>query len=422
MKNSKIFISIASYRDPELLPTIKDLIANAKHPKNLVFSIAWQHSTEDAWDTLEEFKDDPRFKIVDIDFRESKGACWARSVLQQNYDGEGYYLQLDSHHRFVKDWDVESIKMIKQLQKAGHEKPLLTAYIPSYNPEKDPEGRSQEPWWLTFDRFIPEGAVFFLPASIPGWKEMTQPVPSRFLSAHFIFTLGKWCQEVPYDPELYFHGEEISLAARSYTWGYDLFHPHKVIAWHEYTRKGRTKQWDDDMEWVEKNNKAHKRNRILFGMEPGCTPCQRNQLGIYGFGTVRTLEDYEKYCGLKFETRGVQQYTLDNKFAPNPVIEDPIEYEASFASVFKHCIDIYNNQVPETDYDFWCVAFENEQGETIFRQDADINEINGMKNDPDGYCKVWRTFQYAGKPTKWVVWPYSTSKGWCEKIEGILPV
>jgi hypothetical protein len=311
--------------------------------------------------------------------------------------------------------------MIKQLQKAGHEKPLLTAYIPSYNPENDPAGRVQEPWWLTFDRFIPEGAVFFLPATIPGWKDMTEPVPSRFLSAHFIFTLGKWCQEVPYDPELYFHGEEISLAARSYTWGYDLFHPHKVIAWHEYTRKGRTKQWDDDKGWGEKNNNAHKRNRILFGMEPGCTPCQRNQLGIYNFGQVRSLGDYEKYCGLRFSTRGVQQYTLDNKFAPNPVIEDLTEYEASFAQIFKHCIDIGYAQVPEEDYDFWCVAFENEQGETVFRQDADSNEITRMKNDPDEYCKVWRTFQYAGKPTKWIVWPHSVSKGWCDRIEGTLP-
>jgi hypothetical protein len=250
---------------------------------------------------------------------------------------------------------------------------------------------------------------------------MTQPVPSRFLSAHFIFTIGKWCQEVPYDPEYYFHGEEISLAARSYTWGYDLFHPHKVIAWHEYTRKGRTKQWDDDKEWVEKNNRAHKKNRILFGMEPGCTPCQRNALGVYNFGKDRSLEEYEKYCGLRFATRGVQQYTLDNKFAPNPVIEDPAEYEASFASIFKHCIDVSYAQVPETDYDFWCVAFENEHGETIFRQDADVHEINRMKNDPDNYCKVWRTFQYAGKPTKWVVWPHTISKGWCDKIEGILP-
>jgi glycosyltransferase involved in cell wall biosynthesis len=222
---AKIFISIASYRDPELLPTIKDCLANAKNPKDLVFSIAWQHSQEDAWDTLEEYKDDPRFKVIDINYAESKGACWARSTIQQNYNGEDYYLQLDSHHRFIKNWDAECIKMIKQLKKAGHEKPLLTAYISSYDPDKDPESRVQEPWWLTFDRFIPEGAVFFLPATIPGWKEMTQPLPSRFLSAHFIFTIGKWCQEVPYDPELYFHGEEISLAARSYTWGYDLFHP-----------------------------------------------------------------------------------------------------------------------------------------------------------------------------------------------------
>jgi hypothetical protein len=421
MKNNKIFISIASYRDPELLPTIRDLITNTKHPENLVFSIAWQHAQEDVWDTLDEFKDDPRFKIVDIPHQESKGACWARSVLQKNYNGEDYYLQLDSHHRFVKDWDVECIKMIEQLQKNGHKKPLLTAYIPSYNPENDPAGRTQEPWWMTFDRFIPEGAVFFLPATIPGWQEITEPVPSRFLSAHFIFTLGKWCQEVPYDPELYFHGEEISLAARSYTWGYDLFHPHKVVAWHEYTRKGRTKQWDDDKGWGEKNNNAHKRNRILFGMEPGCTPCQRNQLGIYNFGQIRSLEDYEKYSGLKFSTRGVQQYTLDNKFAPNPAIEDPTEYEASFAQIFKHCIDIGYTQVPEEDYDFWCVAFENEAGDTIFRQDADANEITRMKNDPDKYCKVWRTFQYAGKPTKWVVWPHSVSKGWCDKIEGTLP-
>ena len=116
---AKIFVSIASYRDPELLPTLRDLISNAKHPENLVFSIAWQHSTEDAWDNLEEFKGDPRFKVIDIDFRESKGACWARHAIQQNYNNEEYYFQLDSHHRFVKDWDTECIKMIKQLKKGN---------------------------------------------------------------------------------------------------------------------------------------------------------------------------------------------------------------------------------------------------------------------------------------------------------------
>jgi hypothetical protein len=45
MGNGKIFIQIASYRDPQLIPTIKDCIEKAKNPKKLVFSIAWQHSS-----------------------------------------------------------------------------------------------------------------------------------------------------------------------------------------------------------------------------------------------------------------------------------------------------------------------------------------------------------------------------------------
>lgn len=416
---AKIFVSIASYRDPELLPTLRDLISNAKYPENLVFSIAWQHSIDDAWDNLEEFKDDPRFKVIDIDFKESKGACWARHAIQQNYNGEDYYFQLDSHHRFVKDWDAECIKMIKQLKKAGHEKPLLTAYIPSYNPEKDPQERQQEPWWLTFDRFIPEGAIFFLPATIPGWKEMTKPVPSRFLSAHFIFTLGKWCQEVPYDPELYFHGEEISLAARSYTWGYDLFHPHKVIAWHEYTRRGRTKHWDDIKEWGDLNSKSHSRNRKLFEMDGEKKDID---FGKYDFGKKRSVAEYEKYAGICFKKRAVQRYTLDNNYPPNPenAKMSADELDKSFLKIFKHCIDIRYEQVPEKDYDFWCVAFKDKQGKDVYRKDADKSEITVMFNDPDKYCKVWRTFNVEEPPHSWLVWPHSVSKGWADPITGNL--
>lgn len=414
---SKIFVSIASYRDPELIPTIKDCLEKADYPENLVFSIAWQHSKDDAWDTLDEFKDDSRFHIIDIDYKDTKGACWARHTIQQKYDKEKYYLQLDSHHRFVEGWDTMCIDMVKTLQDKGHKKPLLTAYIPSYNPDKDPEERAMEPWWMTFDRFIPEGAVFFIPATIPNWQEKTEAVPARFLSAHFIFTLGKWCKEVPYDPDYYFHGEEISLAARSYTWGYDLFHPHKIIAWHEYTRRGRTKQWDDDPDWGNKNNSCHKKNRQLFGMDG---EVKGKGFGKYDFGKVRKLEDYERYAGISFKKRGVQQYTLNNQFPPNPVISDPVEYENSFSTIFKHCIDVAFHQAPEVDYDFWCVAFENEEGETIHRKDADRNEILMMRKDPD-YFKIWRSFSYVGKPKKWVVWPHSESKGWCQKLEGIIP-
>jgi glycosyltransferase involved in cell wall biosynthesis len=415
----KIFIQIASYRDPELEKTIKSAIENAKKPKNLVFGIARQYHPDDKFDTLDEYRKDKRFRILDIFYLESNGACWARNQIQQLYQGEEYTLQIDSHMRFAPNWDDEMIKMIKQLQKKGHKKPLLTGYVSSFNPDNDPQERIQEPWRMVFDRFIPEGAVFFLPETIPNWQELKEPVTARFYSAHYCFTLGEFSKEVQHDPEFYFHGEEISIAARAYTHGYDLFHPHKALIWHEYTRKGRTKQWDDDRDWVSKNNRAHLKNRKLFSMD-GET-YNPDEFGIYGFGTERTLRDYEKYSGLLFERRAIQQETIDKTYPPNTYnFENEEDWKNSFASIFKHCIDIGYSQVPEEDYEFWVVAFHNEQDETIFRKDADVNEINRMKNDPDGYCKVWREFQTSHKPKYWVVWPYSTSKGWCERITGNL--
>ena len=180
MGNRKIFIQIASYRDPQLIPTLKDCLEKAKYPENLVLSIAWQHSKDDKWDNLDEFKDDNRFRIVDIDYKEAKGACWARNLLQQNYTDEEFTLQLDSHHRFIENWDEELITMYYGLQDKGYGKPLLTSYISSYDPDNDPSGRTMVPWKMNFDRFIPEGAVFFLPASIENHKELTEPIPARF--------------------------------------------------------------------------------------------------------------------------------------------------------------------------------------------------------------------------------------------------
>lgn len=433
MLKDKIFIQIAAYRDPQLVPTIKDCISNAKYPKNLVFCIAWQHSEDECINEIKKLKN---VKIIDIPYLESKGACWARNKIQKEYNGEEYTLQLDSHHRFVKDWDELVIGMYKQLQTMGHKKPLLTGYIPSFDPDNDPSGRTQVPWKMDFDRFIPEGAVFFLPAAIDNWKELTAPIPSRFYSAHFCFTSGKFCKEVPHDPQYYFHGEEISIAVRAFTHGYDLFHPHRIIAWHEYTRKGRTKHWDDHTnqnkektpekkDWCERNSDCHKRNRVLFSMDGE----DHNSInwGVYGFGKERTLRDYEKYAGLNFKLRAVQQETIDKKFPPNSYEKYTTEeeWEKSFLRIFKHCIDLSNDKFSLNDYDFWCVAFERADGSQIYRQDANESEIASLltaSRNPNGdkYIKLWRTFNISEKPFQWVVWPHSKSKGWGEKVTGKL--
>ena len=80
MLKDKIFVQIASYRDPELIPTIKDCIAKAKHPENLTFGICWQR---DETENLDEFKDLPNFQIIDVPWKESKGLCRARCQIQK---------------------------------------------------------------------------------------------------------------------------------------------------------------------------------------------------------------------------------------------------------------------------------------------------------------------------------------------------
>lgn len=418
-KSNTIFVQIASYRDPQLLPTIEDMLEKAEHPENLRIGIAWQFCADDTWPDVDKYKDDSRFRIIEIDYKDSKGVCWARNAVQQLYQEEEYTLQIDSHHRFVEHWDTKLINMLKQLQNDGHKKPLITAYIPSFDPDNDPDARVQEPWKMNFDRFIPEGAVFFLPASFDHWDDKTNPLPARFYSAHFAFSLGKFSKEVQHDPNYYFHGEEISIAARAYTHGYDLFHPHEVICWHEYTRKGRTKQWDDDTKWVDRNNASHLRNRKLFEMDGEKRDID---FGIYGFGKERTLKDYERYSGLCFKTRGIQQIVMDKRPPPDPQSANMTdeEFDNSLLNIFKHCIDIQYGQVPEEDYDFWAVAFRDKDGKDMFRKDADAQEIASFKNDPDGYCKVWREFQTKQLPYDWIVWPHSKSKGWAEAIVGRL--
>ena len=159
--------------------------------------------------------------------------------------------------------------MYKQLQDKGVKKPLLTSYLPSFFPEKNTEvkPRTQEVWQMDFNRYTPEGYIFTFPSLIEGWEDMTEPLPARFYSAHFAFTTGKFCKEVQHDPEMYFHGEEPSIAARAFTHGYDLYHPHRIIAWHEYTRDKGKRHWDDNDDWGERDAISHHRYRLMHEMD-----------------------------------------------------------------------------------------------------------------------------------------------------------
>ena len=409
-KKETIFIHLPAYRDPELVPTIKDALKNAKYHKRIHFGICRQYHPDDKFDDLTEFKGDKRFNIYECLYTEAKGLPWARAVINEQLMGkQDYILQLDSHHRFAQDWDVTLIEMHNQREKQGY-KPILAAYLPLYTPFNDPAGRSMEPWQQQFACFYPHGTIFIRPSLLHGWKDMTEPPFSRFLSGHFCFARTEWAREVKHDPDIYFSGEEINLTVRSYTHGYDMFHPHKLVVWHSTMREERSGmlKWDDDaklgVDWWNRQNIARAKIRQLFRVEDN-----GYDLTGYDLGTARTIEDYETYAGVNFKTRSVQKYTLDNQYPPNQI-------DSPWSKSFYHLVTIHKNELPANDYASILIAFDDENGIGIHTKTIEGHQLESFMNGTPIHYEEF--FPYFDKdPKRMVAWAYSKERGWAERIE-----
>lgn len=277
----KIYIQIPAYRDTELGPTLIDLIEKAEEPDALRVGVLWQRAEGD---TLPEgVRTNPNVEILELPYQESKGCNWARRELQARWRGEPYTLFLDSHHRFIPDWDRHLIEMYEGLRRDGAPKPFITAYLPPYTPHEAPGIRAAEPLQIR-GRSRERGMLIYLTAyEIPRWRSLEKPIPAKFASLHFVFTWGAFNREIVMDDQIYFFGDEVVLALRAYTHGYDLFHPHYVLGWHLYDRTAtRSTHWDDHSDHAERNERSCDRLRDIF-------------LGIDDevMGRSRTLEEYE---------------------------------------------------------------------------------------------------------------------------------
>ncbi|WP_244110473.1 UDP-N-acetylglucosamine-transferase, partial [Burkholderia ambifaria] len=172
-----IFVQIASYRDPQLIPTLLDLIERATRPDQLRIVVCWQHALDEtigaffahgfsrwharhdgAFPTHTLSYRDAIVELIDVPHQQSQGACWARNLIQQQYHDERYTLQLDSHHYFVDAWDDLAIAMLESLRPRSA-KPLLTTYLPGFQPGAQRDTLPHTPTGLYFQRFMPEGVL-----------------------------------------------------------------------------------------------------------------------------------------------------------------------------------------------------------------------------------------------------------------------
>ena len=417
-KKPTILIHLPAYRDPELVPTIKDALDKAKYSKRIHFGICRQFCEEDGFDNVDEYRDDKRFHIMDVPYKEAEGLPWARAQINEKLlTNQDYILQLDSHHRFAQDWDETLLEMHGDLEAKGY-KPILAAYLPLYTPYNDPNGRSMEPWQQQFASFYPHGTIFIRPSLLHGWETMTEPPMSRFLSGHFCFARAEWAKEIKHDPEIYFSGEELNLTVRSYTHGYDMFHPHKLVIWHSTMREERAGmlKWDDDskngIDFNYKQDYARKKIRVLLRTEEDPTI----DLTGYDLGTVRTLRDYEKYAGFNFKLKAVQKYTLDNHYPPNPLIEDDVLWERTFMKSFYHLVNITRHDFPHNDYRFILVAFDDANGNNLHSVYIDDYRLKRLIEHGET-IHYEEMFLGNETPARVVYWANGMERGWCERVE-----
>ncbi|EMD0829155.1 glycosyltransferase [Morganella morganii] len=446
--NNTIFVSIASYRDPELLPTIKNMISHAENPDKIVISVCWQAEEKDisvftdiGAVEIESGSDDSDIFCLSyhgailyihyVHIYDARGACWARYCAELAFNHEDYFLQIDSHCRFIRNWDSEIINYYLKLSETI-ENPVITGYPPSYTPktEDKEEVLGEGTCRIVFNEFNDTDIPSFRPIAI---KDANTYERGSYIAGGFAFSVGKFTVDVPNDPNLFFLGEEISMSARAFTRGYNIIYPEKIFVWHYYSRKECNKIWGDLNQesvdkklvkkgWWEWDNASKQRVRYLLGIEVS----DDIDLGKYCLGNVRTLEQFEYLTGIYFrEQLIVPELTKDQR--PSMFSDIPESRETWLTrlySPFRQSITIQKSELAANDdnIDYWSLGVFTEDNQLIAMQRLTTEEMTEQESgdNKESYkLEIKLKDKTHLVPKKLRLAPFFTDCGWGETVEKI---
>ncbi|MBH1980502.1 hypothetical protein I8H89_03210 [Candidatus Saccharibacteria bacterium] len=295
-----ILVKIASYRDDELPKTVASLLGAAKYPERLRFAIVHQYGPE-TQTMLDMYRDDMRFRLHDMNWREARGVGLARQLSDRLYDGEDFFLQIDSHMRAKQDWD-ESLE--QEWMQLNDPRGILSSYPPAYHYDEHDEEvyEASNP-----NRLVPhELHSGFIPIFFG--KELPKTTSKRgaFAAGGLQFGPGQVCLDVEYEPRICFIGEEFVHSMRLYAAGYRVYSVEGRVLSHLYLRSQNQKNahhfWQDfqgDTElaqvYTAMNTLSHQVIRGYFEGREGLSSAQ-----------VRAFEDF---VGVDIATGKVHEAT-----------------------------------------------------------------------------------------------------------------
>ena len=224
-----IYVYIPCRLDKEVIPTCFDLINKASNPNNIKIIIFNQDRQSDMF-----FQDlfPPQVTLINVDYRKFSNICWIRSLANYFIEPEfKYFLSIDSHMRFDKNWDTILINALLPNS-------ILSAYPPAY------------PLYGKFEENKTHCANDWNRKKIGGFPFVMKPNDNgedyckSTIAAGFHFTTIDWLERVGYDKLLCWKYEEIDLTYRSIGIGYSIINYKHTPLYHLYDRSNR-KQYDN---------------------------------------------------------------------------------------------------------------------------------------------------------------------------------
>eukprot|EP00934_Nitzschia_sp_Nitz4_P003764 Nitzschia sp. Nitz4//scaffold96_size78090//47993//49826//NITZ4_005498-RA/size78090-processed-gene-0.31-mRNA-1//1//CDS//3329560585//3754//frame0 len=330
-----IYVSVASYRDPECQLTVEDMFLRAEHPERLRVAIIDQRADNDPVPPCNEpvkpCSEDPDqalckySHLIDpypVPAQLSIGPVFARHLANRMYRGEYFAMQVDSHVRFIRDWDSD---IVSQWRSANNEMGVLSVYLSDIIDSIDPvtfENRHPNRPIMCKTDYESQGKMRHLrhgqqPEGRPGIHG--EPTLHPFWAAGFSFARGHFVVQVPYDQyqPMVFQGEEIFQGLRGFTYGYDYYAPETSVAFHMYAiKENKDKRKKIKLFWENSNFypgsavEGMKRLNAIIGM--GDPEDANNYYSAeaeeYGLGLARPKETFFKLYGIHTETKTVEDH------------------------------------------------------------------------------------------------------------------
>lgn len=303
----RIFVSIASYRDPLLYDTITSLLDNQSGLCRITVGVFEQTKLEDSLAVKHpELLEKPNIKYKRIDPEYSEGVGWARYLNSLQMGEQDFYYQIDSHMLFDKNWDRELIRDYQDAARIyNNDKIVITANCKNFDLDANGAIVKHLVHPITTKALFYSFTKDYLLGAHGLWVESTPTVTdSIHIFAGNMFTRSDWVREVGMHPKIFFYGEEQYLVLASFAAGYKICHPREIHCYH-YLQSNNytTKQWIDPVIPQRMINMRQDRSMIEF---------HKFLLSI----DTEILEMYRKYSGVDYINRKLEQRAITREIKP----------------------------------------------------------------------------------------------------------